>query len=140
MRLSIGLMLAVFALTAHAEVYKWVDANGRVFYSDQPPPANAGKAKKINVKETAVTSVASPKKTAEASKAASQAASATPAPTVKPPIDEAACNAALERLNFLLGAKLFKEVNEKGEVEFLEANKKSQEIADKKAYLEKNCR
>ncbi len=32
--------LAVAAAPAAATMYKWVDANGRVVYSDQPPPAN----------------------------------------------------------------------------------------------------
>ncbi len=32
--------LAIFALPAAAALYKWTDANGRVIYSDQPPPGN----------------------------------------------------------------------------------------------------
>ena len=47
-RAAIGLPFAVAALLvlatvggpAAATMYKWVDANGRVVYSDQPPPAN----------------------------------------------------------------------------------------------------
>lgn len=35
-----AIALAVAAAPAAATVYKWVDANGRVVYSDQPPPAN----------------------------------------------------------------------------------------------------
>ncbi len=33
-----GLLLA-FAATASAQMYRWVDKEGRVRYSDQPPPA-----------------------------------------------------------------------------------------------------
>jgi hypothetical protein len=36
--LALGLMLA--AGPAAAVLYKWVDANGRISYSDQPPPGN----------------------------------------------------------------------------------------------------
>ncbi|WP_178372470.1 DUF4124 domain-containing protein [Massilia sp. CF038] len=36
------LCLAAFASPAHAELYKWVDANGKIHYSDR---ADAGKAK-----------------------------------------------------------------------------------------------
>lgn len=39
MRLSVVMMgacLAMSALTAHAAMYKWKDANGRVHYGDQP--------------------------------------------------------------------------------------------------------
>ncbi len=40
---AVACALALVALAgpaAAAEMYKWVDANGRVVYSDQPPPAN----------------------------------------------------------------------------------------------------
>ena len=32
--------LALGATPAGAVLYKWIDANGRVIYSDQPPPGN----------------------------------------------------------------------------------------------------
>ena len=32
---------AAFAGSASAELYRYVDADGRVVYSDQPPPASA---------------------------------------------------------------------------------------------------
>lgn len=34
------LAAAMIAVPAEAVLYKWVDANGRVSYSDQPPPTN----------------------------------------------------------------------------------------------------
>jgi hypothetical protein len=37
--------LLAFALPSDAALYKWVDAEGNVHYSDQPPPAGAGEAK-----------------------------------------------------------------------------------------------
>lgn len=40
-RLSVALALALcVALPASAQLYKWVDADGRVQYSDKPPPSN----------------------------------------------------------------------------------------------------
>ena len=40
-RLSMVLGLALcVALPASAQMYKWVDANGKVQYSDKPPPSN----------------------------------------------------------------------------------------------------
>src|SRR3989304_2708120 len=40
-RLSVAIWLALcFALPAAAQMYKWVDANGKVQYSDKPPPSN----------------------------------------------------------------------------------------------------
>lgn len=47
MRLSVmavGMCMAMSTLTAHADVYKWKDANGRVHYGDQP----ASGAEKVN--------------------------------------------------------------------------------------------
>jgi len=34
-------LLSLFCINAYAEVNKWVDEQGRVHYSDQPPPSNA---------------------------------------------------------------------------------------------------
>ena len=39
-RFALVLMTALVASTASAALYKWVDANGRVVYSDQPPMGN----------------------------------------------------------------------------------------------------
>lgn len=40
-RLSVAIALALcVALPASAQMYKWVDANGKVQYSDKPPPGN----------------------------------------------------------------------------------------------------
>lgn len=40
-RLSVALSLALcIALPVSAQMYKWVDSNGKVQYSDKPPPSN----------------------------------------------------------------------------------------------------
>jgi len=40
-RLSVAISLALcIALPASAQMYKWVDSNGKVQYSDKPPPGN----------------------------------------------------------------------------------------------------
>lgn len=42
MRATIVLALCcAFSIACHAEIYKWVDADGKVQYSDQKPPAAA---------------------------------------------------------------------------------------------------
>lgn len=38
--LAVAFAVALAPAMAAATVYKWVDANGRVVYSDQPPPVN----------------------------------------------------------------------------------------------------
>lgn len=47
--MRLRMLLAVLissALLAQAETYKWVDADGKVHYSDQPPPPSARKSER----------------------------------------------------------------------------------------------
>jgi Skp family chaperone for outer membrane proteins len=68
-----ALILLAATLSAHAELYKWVDSSGKVQYSDQPPPnANAksigrvkGKSPVASVTETKAGSKATPKTLAD---------------------------------------------------------------------------
>lgn len=46
-RIFISLITLIFTFTAQAEIYKWVDENGKVHYSDKPFDKNS---KKIEVK------------------------------------------------------------------------------------------
>ena len=57
MRWTLVLIAALAAAPAAAELYKWVDADGNIHYSDKPPPATAKKAerKKITDKPSAPT-------------------------------------------------------------------------------------
>jgi coenzyme F420-reducing hydrogenase alpha subunit len=46
-RIAIAVLALALAPLASAQLYKWVDKDGKVHYSDQPPPASA--TKQINV-------------------------------------------------------------------------------------------
>ena len=46
----ITLMAAVLTATAAETMYRWVDADGSVYYSDQPPPADARETKNLNAR------------------------------------------------------------------------------------------
>jgi glutaredoxin len=46
-RIAVLLLALVFAAPAAAELYRWTDSQGRVHYSDLPPPANIKKLKRI---------------------------------------------------------------------------------------------
>lgn len=46
------LAVLALALPAWAELYKWVDANGKVHYSDQPPPPEIKQPKTIQAPRT----------------------------------------------------------------------------------------
>ncbi len=47
-----GALLLLFGATVNADVYKWVDKNGKIQYSDQPPPSGDGKKLKRHSKDT----------------------------------------------------------------------------------------
>lgn len=50
-RLILMACLSVMMVSAHAAVYKWVDANGKVSYSDKPQPGSVKQAIKATSKE-----------------------------------------------------------------------------------------
>lgn len=62
MKLRIVLFACCLALPAHAGVYKWTDAQGRIHYSDAPPPA----AKTTQIKLQTYTGPAQVSRTATA--------------------------------------------------------------------------
>ena len=45
------LLALTLAVPAHAQLYKWVDADGKTVYSDTPPPANV-KSQRLNVRSS----------------------------------------------------------------------------------------
>ncbi|SDY12443.1 DUF4124 domain-containing protein [Nitrosomonas sp. Nm33] len=40
-------LLLLFAVPVNSQIYKWVDRNGKVQYSDQPPPLGVSKNEKM---------------------------------------------------------------------------------------------
>jgi glutaredoxin len=54
LRTLIVLMAVLAAADASAQQYRWVDENGRVHYTDTPPPPSAKSAQKKNLKANAV--------------------------------------------------------------------------------------
>ena len=69
---------AWLSASADTEVYKWIDPQGRIHYSDRPPPSE-GKLLSVESTPSAHAHVA-----ASAAPAARPAVSATPAPAVTP--------------------------------------------------------
>jgi glutaredoxin len=45
-RVLVAFGLLALALTAQAQLYRWTDANGKVHYTDTPPPADAKNVEK----------------------------------------------------------------------------------------------
>lgn len=56
-RFTILLLLLIFSVAANGQVYKWVDADGKTQYTDQPPPSGAAKDEsKLNIRPAPPTS------------------------------------------------------------------------------------
>jgi len=82
-RLSVAISLALcVALPASAQTYKWVDSNGKVQYSDKPPPSNV-KTEKLRAPPAAASAPAGAAAAADAKggaqKDAAKAGPRTPA-------------------------------------------------------------
>ncbi len=49
-RLALALIVLLAAAPASAAMYKWVDSQGRVHFSDKPPPGAKARAERLNVR------------------------------------------------------------------------------------------
>ena len=65
LRSSLPLLL-LCATSAHAQLYKWVGPDGKVTYSDTPPPASAKQVERKNVQEGGISTANMPFELAEA--------------------------------------------------------------------------
>ncbi|SFN33020.1 protein of unknown function [Formivibrio citricus] len=135
----------LFALTvsgvAAAAVYKWTDADGKVHYSNMPPPTGTKvKQPPAQLKGGTVSSIAGPKPV-QAEEKKNGAAVPASAPAAQPPSekDPQACAQARARKTFLESGQLTKSVNEKGEVEFMGTEKRQAELAEAEKAIERFC-
>ncbi len=56
-RFTILLLLLIFSVAVNGQVYKWVDADGKTQYTDQPPPSGTAKDEsKLNIRPAPPTS------------------------------------------------------------------------------------
>jgi glutaredoxin len=60
------IVLLLCAASAHAQLYKWVGPDGKVTYSDTPPPASAKQVERKNVQEGGISTADLPYELAEA--------------------------------------------------------------------------
>ncbi|AZN36453.1 DUF4124 domain-containing protein [Iodobacter ciconiae] len=138
--MRILILMALFiAGFAQAEIYKWKDADGMMHYSDQPPKGN--KVEVLKTKDLPVSSMSGHKKEASAASSVAVKASAPAAAPVaaKGEKDEKACKEAMARLGYLQGSKKFSTVNEKGNLEFMEAGQRKAETASVEANVKRFC-
>jgi hypothetical protein len=68
MRLLLLALAVALAAPVHAAMYKWVDAQGRVQYSDTPPPPTARKAEEQKIVPNTIQTTGAPFAVQEAAK------------------------------------------------------------------------
>jgi hypothetical protein len=140
-----ALALAAVAGPAAATLYKWVDANGRVVYSDQPPPANLkseivtpppppanpNAAKELQDQDLAIKQ--REKKRADEAKAADKAQQASQ-------VRRENCVNALGKMKALQQAddSVFR-FNEKGEKIFFDDETRREEFERQQQIARENC-
>jgi len=133
------------AAPAHAALYKWVDANGRTVYSDQPPPASV-KSEVLNgppppanpnaAKELAQKEAEFRKRQSDKADAASKSAKDKALQDRR----SAACVEVKRQLTELGDSSMaLYRLNEKGERELLNDEGRARERAKLQAYGAQNC-
>lgn len=134
------LSMLMAGVAAAGQVYKWKDADGRVHYSDTPPPVG-GKVTQMpmHASEQPVSAVATPKAPPIVARNASAADASAPAAQPQAVKDPKLCQQAQARKSFLQTGQLMKTVNEKGEVEFMNEQKRAAEIAEADKAIERFC-
>lgn len=139
-RRCLALLLALAATAASAQVYKWVDENGRVHYGEKPPPGSKpstvkppasapnapGKAPDLQSQELDFRGRQIKRKEDDAEQARNAANR------------KANCNYAKERLAIAEQAALYR--TEKGERVFLSDTQQKAEIDARRAAVTQYCR
>lgn len=137
-----GLLLSV---SVSAALYKWTDANGRIVYSDQPPPGNV-KSEQLNaapppanpnaVREMANDEALLQKRQAERAQLSEKDAKAK----VEADRRTAACARTAGQLRELAASQqAIYRINERGERVVLDDAGRAQERQRLEAWLKANC-
>ena len=144
-RLLCGLVpLLACAVVAAQNMYKWVDENGRVTYSDQPPVGKVRNTEVITIPGAANPGAARQlvdqdaqfkKRQDDAAKA--QAAAAKKEELEKQKVDN--CTRARAQLRALRDSTPLVQINEKGERIVLDAAAREAESRRVETFIEEHC-
>lgn len=152
-QLLIIVSMLALATVAQAGVTRWVDAEGKVHYSDQPPPSTAKSQKTLDLKNTPALPVAAPdgkggeknlaEKDLESRKRRVQAEE-TAAKQAKDKEEaksrKANCEQARHQVQALQEGQRISKFNEKGERVFLEDNDRALAIQEAKKSADAWCK
>jgi len=143
--------LLLTSTCAFAAITKWVDSDGHVHYSDQPPPPNTQQKTLRSDDDTQVSQnasgVAAPKTIAEreaelkkAQLAKKEAADKAAQKQAVTDAQQANCASARQNLATLQSGVRLAEVNAKGEPVYLDDNQRDQRIAKAQNDVDTYCK
>ncbi len=149
-QLFIAIAILLATATVAAQVYKWVDKDGQVQYSDAPPPPGASKAeaKKVEASTPAAAAAGMPapslqdrakgydKRRADAAESAKKA-------EVARKNDETTdenCKSARAGLRDLESGRPIRRTNEKGEINVMTEEEREAELTKVRAAAAASCK
>lgn len=140
------LLGSLLAVTAHAQVYQWRDAEGRLTYGDQPPPgvdAVLVRTHPAAGSNARAAEAPAPAPAAEASDSTTLSAAERMAVAERArEREEARARACQETRNYLVALESGQRIarfNEKGEREFLDDKARFEQIERTRQTLRENC-
>lgn len=144
-------LLILTSANALAVVSKWVDANGQVHYSDQPPPPDAQSKTLRQMTDTqgsaSVSGVAAPKTLAEkeaelkkAQKEKKEAAGKAAQKQAAAEAQQASCAAAQQNLRALQQGTRMVEIDAKGEQSYVDDKQREQRIEKTQKDISNYCK
>jgi len=153
MKKLLFILLILASVNAIAELRKWVDADGKVHYSDQPPPANV-KAKILHIASevapasgVAASGSAAPKTIAEREAelkktqlAKKEAAEKAALEQAKIDAEKANCAAAQQNLRTLQEGMRMVVVDAKGERSYLDDEQRKQRVEKAQQNINTYCK
>jgi hypothetical protein len=142
------LVLLGLPLAATAEMYRWVDANGQVHYSDSPPPAGAKSPKTIDMPSPAPAAAPAKGKTWQEKdlefRQRQQAETEAQAKKEKEAADakqkKENCEAARRNLQTLESGQRVATTNAQGEREFMDDGARQKAIAEARRAVDSWCK
>jgi len=139
------LLACVLAATpaAMAQLYKWVDKDGRTIYSDQPPPSQQSKQLNLSTGQPAAaprSALDRDKELEKARQAAKDKSQAAEKADLKAEIERENCRRAKANLNSLNGEGRVAKWNEKGERVILDDAQLAAERANAQKAIDEACK
>ncbi|MEO8102886.1 MAG: DUF4124 domain-containing protein [Betaproteobacteria bacterium] len=149
-QLFIAIAILLATATVAAQVYKWVDKDGKVQYTDTPPPPGATKteAKKVETGNAAASTAPAPaqglddRAKAYDKRRTDAAESAKKAEEVRKKDETASenCKLAQSALRDLESGRPIRRTNDKGEIAIMSDEEREAEIVKVRATAAASCK